>query len=496
MKSSKINNLQQEIIVIGSGVAGLASACRMAAEGNSVLVLESASTYGGKIGEFAKDGFRFDKGPSLFTLPEVLDELFLDCGKNPRDYYNYLQLPIVTKYFFPDGSEVNAYANLDAFKKELVDKLDEKADKLDAFFSQIEKVYEFVYPVFLANPLKEFYKNIKGSWWDNLKILLKMEAHRSLHASNSAWFEHEKTVQLFDRFATYNGSNPYKAPATLNVIPHLEHQLGAYYVQGGMRKVVDSLFNLALDLGVRFEFNQSVEKIAIKNGMATGVDTKNQQYQGRKVFCNMDVNTAYPKLLAEQKQPRLTLKQEKSTSALVFYWGMQITDSPLDVHNVIFSGDYKEEFACLEKGELSDDPTVYIYISSKVDGKDAPANHENWFVMINVPPDSGQDWTSLKEKARKNILKKLAHQLGNSLEDKILFEEILDPVKIEKETSSFGGALYGNSSNNMFAAFLRHPHRNNQIKNLFFVGGSTHPGGGIPLCLLSAKIAVNGSKKE
>jgi phytoene dehydrogenase-like protein len=263
-----------------------------------------------------------------------------------------------------------------------------------------------------------------------------------------------------------------------------------------MRKVVDSLFNLALDLGVRFEFNQSVENIAIKNGVATGVDTKIQQYQGSKVFCNMDVNMAYPKLLAEQKQPRLTLKQEKSTSALVFYWGMQITDSPLDVHNVIFSGDYKEEFACLEKGELSDDPTVYIYISSKVDGKDAPANHENWFVMINVPPDSGQDWTSLKEKARKNILKKLAHQLRDSLEDKILFEEILDPIKIERETSSFGGALYGNSSNNMFAAFLRHPHRNNQIKNLFFVGGSTHPGGGIPLCLLSAKIAVNGSKKE
>lgn len=496
MKSLKTNNPSQELIVIGSGIAGLASACRLAASGQQVLVLESASSHGGKVGEHLEDGFRFDKGPSLFTLPEVLDELFIDCGKNPRDYYEYLQLPVVTKYFYADGSTINAFADLDAFKQELIDNLGESPEQLNTFFNRIEEVYDFVYPIFLANPLKEFYKNINGSWLDTLKILWKMEAYKSLHQSNSSWFKHYKTVQLFDRFATYNGSNPYKAPATLNVIPHLEHKLGAYYVKGGMRKVVDALYRLACDLGVGFEFDSPVDKILVEQGTAVGVRSKNKVYHAGKVFCNMDVNTAYPHLLADQKQAQLTLKQEKSTSALVFYWGMRNTDSPFDVHNVLFSANYKEEFAHLERGELSDDPTVYVYISSKADAKDAPANNENWFAMINVPPDTGQDWEVLKAKARQSIIKRIEKHVDFKVEDRIVLEETLDPIKIARETSSIGGALYGNSSNNMFAAFLRHPHRNNHIDNLFFVGGSTHPGGGIPLCLLSAKIAVNGSENK
>ncbi len=489
MKSSE--TIKHPVVVIGAGIAGLAAACRLARQGEKVILYESAPTFGGKVGEINNKGFRFDKGPSLFTLPEILDELFLDCGKNPRDFYSYYQLPVVTKYIYPDGLQLKAYANLEDFKQELINKLGEKKLDLDRFFKHIQQVYDFVFPIFLENPIREFKKHLKVSWWESFKMLMKIESFKTLDASNQSWFKHNKTVQLFNRFATYNGSNPYRAPATLNVIPHLEHKLGAYYVKGGMRKVVQAMYDLAVDQGVEFRFNSPVSQILIENGAARGVVINNAVVPAKAVFCNMDINKAYPALLPKEPQPKLLLNQEKSTSALVFYWGMNLSETKFDVHNVLFSKDYKYEFDCLSKGEVSDDPTVYVYISSKADSGDAPKGKENWFVMINVPPNKGQNWPGIIETARKNILDKLNHHFDEDVSAFIEMEEVLDPIKIEQFTSSYQGALYGNSSNSMFSAFLRHPHQNKKLKSLFFVGGSTHPGGGIPLCLLSAKIATH-----
>ena len=476
-------------LVIGSGVAGLASACRLANAAYEVHVFEASASYGGKLGELKKEGFRFDKGPSLFTLPEVLDELFISCGQNPRDYYTYRQLPLITKYFFPDGEILNAYADLAAFQKELVDKLGEDPKQLQAFFTHIAEVYNYVSPIFLENPVKEFYKAIKGAWLDSLKMSFKIDAFKTLAQSNKQWFQHEKTSLIFNRFATYNGSNPYKAPATLNVIPHLEHNLGAYYVDGGMRTVANALYELAGHLGVKFHFNQAVEEIVVENCTARGIKVAGQVIEADELVCNMDINLAYPKLLPKQQAPKLYLKQEKSSSALVFYWSISKLLPQLDVHNILFSEDYKAEFDAIQEGKVYHDPTVYIYSSCRVDKKDAPENMENCFVMINVPHDSGQDWETITRQARKDIQLKINKVLKVNIEELILHEEILDPRKIERKTSSIGGALYGNSSNNIFAAFLRHPHQNKAIKNLHFVGGSVHPGGGIPLCLLSSKIA-------
>lgn len=478
-------------IVIGSGVAGLASACRLAKAGYDVQVFEANSTYGGKLAEFRQEGFRFDKGPSLFTLPAILDELFHYCGENPRDYFNYRQLPLITKYFFPDGEVINAYAKLNDFQEELVLKLGENPQKLDAFFKHVEAVYNYVSPVFLENPIREFYKNIQGNLLDAVKMSFKVDAFKSLARSNKEWFAHDKTQLIFNRFATYNGSNPFKAPATLNVIPHLEHNLGAYYVDGGMRAVANALYRLACKMGVRFYFNSPVRGIEVNKGQALGVYIADRFFEAQQLICNMDINLAYPKLLVNQKAPKIYLKQEKSSSALVFYWSMNFQMEKLDVHNILFSKDYKGEFDMLQQGKLASDPTVYIYVSSKVEASDAPIGKENWFVMINVPHDSGQDWEQLITKARIDIKHKLNTVLQTKIDDFILHEEVLHPQQIEHETSSIGGALYGNSSNNIFAAFLRHPHQNKNIKHLSFVGGSVHPGGGIPLCLLSAKIACN-----
>jgi phytoene dehydrogenase-like protein len=205
----------------------------------------------------------------------------------------------------------------------------------------------------------------------------------------------------------------------------------------------------------------------------------------------MDVWFTYHKLLRHYPHihPQKTLKQERSSSALVFYWGISKQFSQLDLHNIFFSENYKAEFDHIwQQKDIYHDPTVYLNISSKLNPDDAPAGCENWFVMINVPANSGQDWGKLIADARKNIIQKLSRNLGEDIRQYIISETILDPPGIERQTLSYQGSIYGTSSNSRFAAFLRHPNQSAKVKNLYFCGGSVHPGGGIPLCLLSAKI--------
>jgi diapolycopene oxygenase len=209
------------------------------------------------------------------------------------------------------------------------------------------------------------------------------------------------------------------------------------------------------------------------------------------VVSNMDVVPTYRRLLPGQAEPRRILEQPRSTSALIFYWGMGRRFHQLDLHNILFSADYPGEFRHLSQTRtLTDDPTVYLYLSCRSEPGDAPPDGENWFAMINAPHDAGQDWDELCKQARRRILAKVESVLGEPVEPHIRSEFRLDPRGIEARTSSYLGALYGNSSDNPMAAFLRHPNFSRQIAGLYFCGGSVHPGGGIPLCLLSARITA------
>jgi phytoene dehydrogenase-like protein len=206
----------------------------------------------------------------------------------------------------------------------------------------------------------------------------------------------------------------------------------------------------------------------------------------------MDVFPTYKNLLKGIKIPRKKLNQERSSSAVIFYWGINRKFEQLDLHNIFFSQDYKAEFdAIFNKKIIGDDFTVYVNITSKNVPTDAPKDAENWFVMINTPADYGQDWEKIKERLREKTIVKLNRMLNVDLNDLIQEEEVLTPPMIQDKTSSHLGALYGSSSNDKMAAFLRHPNFSSSIKNLYFCGGSVHPGGGIPLCLLSAKIATD-----
>ena len=330
--------------------------------------------------------------------------------------------------------------------------------------------------------------------WDTLRSvfkLFKIDAMRTMHMANKSFFDDKRLVQYFDRYATYNGSNPYGAPATLNVIPHLEQEYGAWFPEGGMHSITNSLVSLAGSLGVKFNYNSPVSEIVIEKKKAIGIQVNGSIVAGSIIISNMDVWFTYKKLLKNYPalKPKRILNQERSSSALIFYWGISKEFKELDLHNIFFSADYEDEFWHIwQEKNISDDATVYLNISSKYNAADAPAGHENWFVMINVPANTGQDWDAMIDKAREDIQKKLARLLNEDIAPLITSETILDPRSIEGNTSSYQGSLYGNSSNGRFAAFLRHANRSSQFKNLYFCGGSVHPGGGIPLALLSAKI--------
>lgn len=477
-----------KIGIIGAGIAGLASAVRMASRGYAVEVFEANTYPGGKLSEFRVGDYRFDAGPSLFTMPMYVEELFESTGVDIAGQFEYEKLPIVCNYFWEDDTRLSAFADKDDFAEEVEAKLGVAAEKVHASLADSARKYEATGRIFLEKSLH------KTKTWTNIQVLAAMlkipsfDLFTSMNDVNERYLEHPKLVQLFNRYATYNGSNPYKAPGLLSIIPHFEYGIGAFFPKGGMHSITKAIFDLAKELGVQFHFDTKVQKIETKAGKACAIRTKAGEYPFDQIICNMDVFHAYKQLLPHEKHPTRILNQPKSTSALIFYWGIKGQFPELDVHNIFFSDDYRAEFDHLEAGKILDDPTVYINITSKHAPQDAPEGCENWFTMINVPYNAGQDWDALIAQARENIIAKVSRLLKVDVRSRIQCETILDPRTIESRTQSHLGSLYGTSSNNRMAAFMRHANFSHRIKNLYFCGGSVHPGGGIPLCLLSAKI--------
>lgn len=480
---------QKLAIVIGSGIAGIAAAIRLAVKGYQVEVFEANSYPGGKLSEIRKDGYRFDAGPSLFTLPEQVEELFRLAGKDPKEHFDYQELDVTCHYFWEDGKRIQAWADINRFAEEVETKLGEPADHIRSALKDSSFIYKHLAPLFMHQSLHQL-----RTWTgpDALKSYGKigrLGIFSTMNEANEKLFENPKLVQLFNRYATYNGSDPYQTPATLNIIPHLEFNIGAYFPKKGMHDITLSLYQLSKDLGVNYHFDSKVEEVIVERGKAVGVFANGKRFDANLVANNMDMVNAYKTILKKQKQPKRLLNQPKSSSALIFYWGIKKEFKELDLHNILFSEDYNSEFEHIfKKGTIYQDPTVYINSTSVCKPDDAPTGCMNWFTMINVPNNQGQNWDELIAEARKNILAKINRVLKTDLEPLIEVEEMLDPRLIEIKTSSAQGALYGNSSNNRFAAFLRHANYSSSIKNLYFCGGSVHPGGGIPLALLSAKI--------
>ena len=479
----------KKVIVIGSGIAGLAVSIRLALKGYNVQVFEQNSYPGGKLSSFSIKDYRFDAGPSLFTMPHLVTELFKLAGEDVKNYFEFSKKEIACNYFWQDGTSFTAYGERKKFLKEVEKIFDEPQYNVDQYLKKAKKKYDLTSSLFLEQSLHKLKTFIS---LDTLKALFQLktfELQKSLHQANTQSFSSPHLIQLFDRYATYNGSDPYQTSGIMTLIQHLESAYGTFVPKKGMVSITESLYGLAKRLGVKFSFETVVKEIKVELGVISGIKTKSGSFSSDYVISNMDVFHTYKKLLPNEILPINRLKQERSSSAVIFYWGIKQSFPDLDLHNIFFSKNYKKEFQAIFKDKtVSEDPTIYINITSKEVVGDAPKGCENWFIMINTPADHGQDWTQIVNRLRSHIITNISKRLNVNLKNLIVCEEVLTPPDIESKTQSYMGALYGASSNDTMAAFLRHPNFSNRIKNLYFCGGSVHPGGGIPLCLLSAKI--------
>ena len=487
------------VAVIGSGIAGLSAAIRLSLQGRKVVVFEKNTYTGGKITAFEKQGFRFDMGPSLFTMPQLVEELFELAGKTPKDYFQYHTHDEVCRYFWLDGKCLTLYPSVDRNVEAITTVFGkESGRRVRKYFDDARKKFELTAPFFLESSLHKAKTFLSPRVLKVVSEIPRLGLFSTLDYQNKRYFKEPKLVQLFNRYATYNGSSPYQTPGIMQMISHLEHGMGTHFPVGGMHAISQSLTKLAQELGVQFELSSMVEHILVEENKVQGVMVNGTERMFDLVVCNSDIKHAYHELLPKQvRRPKKTLAQEPSSSALIFYWGIGQTFPEMDLHNIIFSEDYKEEFNHIcSNGPFWKDPTIYIHISNRLEVDDAPKGKDSWFVMVNVPYDQGQDWEDIVRKVRRKLIERISSVLGKDIASLIETEEILTPTQIQQRTSSVGGALYGTSSNERMAAFLRHSNKSSSVKGLYFCGGSAHPGGGVPLCILSGKIAAEWIKED
>lgn len=477
--------------VIGSGIAGLAAAIRIARMGHRVTVFEANKHVGGKVDELHEGGFRWDMGPTILTMPDYLAELFSLCGEDLRDHLSIQRLDGDLQHVFDDGTVIRMHADLDRLADEFASKTTVKRELILRFMERSREKLDLTDEVFLQRTLHRFRNYFDKPSWRGIFNFHKLEAFNTMARSNASFFKDDKVSAIFNQYASYNGSDPYQAPATLNLISHVEVSLGSFFAKGGMHAIIRALHGLAVRQGVSFRFGKPVERIVVERGRAKGIVVAGRQLPFDRVVSNADVLNTFERLMPDVRRPRLTLDQPRSSSVIVFYWGMNRTFDSLRLHNMFLSSDPEQEYAAVfRKGTVSDDPSVYVHVSSKANKNDAPDGHENWYTMVTVPHDSGQDWDALIDRVRSAALRKLGRRLGVDLARHIVCEHVLEPRTIMQRTGSPRGAVFGNSSNGLLAAFLRHPNFSSRVKDLYFCGGSVHPGSSLPLCLLSAKIAA------
>ncbi|NTV65744.1 MAG: phytoene desaturase [Oscillochloris sp.] len=480
--------MNDQTIIVGAGLGGLAAAIRLASAGHSVLILEKNDRPGGKLNLVQAQGYTFDTGPSLLTMPWVIRDLFSAAGQRMEDYLSLEQIEPTCHYMWPDGTTFNAWQRLPQLIQEVERLSPRDVPNLLRFLAYAANIYDAVADNFLLKP------------FDGISELLtprllrdgpKIDSLRSVDAAVRAHFRSPYLRQIFNRYATYNGSSPYLSPATFNVIAYIEFAEGGWYVRGGMYELARALQRLAEDLGVRLRTNAPVAEVLLEHRAACGVRLAGgERLPASRVIVNADPRYAYTHLLPDQQHiaQRLT-RLEPSCSGFVLFLGIDRVYPQLAHHSIFFSDDYPREFqAIFQKGVPAIDPTIYVAATCLSDPQHAPPGHMNLFVLVNAPAlDQRINWQREAAPYRDLVLARLERLGLTNLREHIVYEQCWSPADLQAHYNAAGGAIYGLSSNNPFSAFMRPPLRAPGLRHLYFVGGGTHPGGGIPLVLLSGR---------
>lgn len=479
--------LMKNIVIVGGGLGGLSAAIHLAADGHHVKVFEKNEHFGGKMKSIEIDRYHFDFGPNTITMPQVFLETIRKAGLDPEEYITFEKIEHHTRNAFPDGFVLD-FSSSATFMKNQLKRLDPKgAKRYDEFLNRIESLYQLSH--------KHFLHRTFNSWRDYLspslgRAFLQVRPNQTMHDFFHTYFENPKTIQALDRYATYIGSNPYVAPATFAMIAHLELTDGVYYVPGGNSKIAEVLVKAAKHIGVELHNHSKVKKIITSNGRANSLQLDSgEEVEADEVVINGDLLKAYPDLVAEQDRPSFSNKKvrgyEPSISGFVILAGLEGEINQLHHHHLFFSTNYIKEFTQLQNGEYADDPTIYICTSSKSDLTVSP-DGDNCFILVNAPATS-KDREPIDPKEYKQVIYNKLERFGISIKDKVKVEQIYTPEDIRIDFGAFRGSIYGPAANKKLDAFLRPFNRSQDLENVWFAGGSTHPGGGSPMVILSGR---------
>ena len=484
----------KRIGIIGGGISGLSAALRLSSQGYEVHIFEKEKTCGGKAGQWQSHGFRFDTGPSILTMPAVLEKLFSDAGLSFNERCPLAVLDENCRNYFHDGTVLRAWNDSARFAAEAAKVTGEKLERIESFLRYSERIYRTGASFFLFNSITEPAALFSLNAVKALIGLPLMDPLRNMNTALNHFFRSPNLRQMFGRYATYNGSDPARTPATFNLIAHVEQNPGGFFPVRGMRSIPETIAAAAQEKGVVFHYNEKAEKILHRKKRITGIRTSKGEYQFDAVISAADVLNTYEHLLECPKtfSARYYRSAERSLSAAVFHFGIRGIHPQLGVHTVLFSKDYPAEFCDIfRNSKVPEDPTMYIFISSRIAKDDAPADCENWTVIINAPPDNGQNWNAERLRLRSIIFNKIISRFGFDPEKLLLCESFTSPKDCAHISGNADGNLYGPSSNSRFSAFLRQQNRSRIFKGLYFCGGSAHPGGGVPLAALSGMIAAD-----
>jgi phytoene desaturase len=504
-----------QIAVIGAGVGGMVAAIRLAKAGHDVTVFEKNARVGGKLNVWEPEvqgvgQFRFDTGPHVLTMPWAIRELFEDLGERMEDYLDLVRIDPICRYHFADGTIFDAPADPETAVQRIGTHFPDFPGDVQGFrdfLAHARRIHDVTVEPFLR---QDFSNAIKGiptpKQWKQLFGFLGLAPWKTVHQTVTQYIQNPKLRQIFDLYAFYNGSSPYKASGIFSIIAWVQWGDGTFYLRGGLRTYADALSQLAEKFGVTLQTNASVQKICLDgtagHGKVSGIEIASEGViPFDVVICNADPLTAYQTLIPDAHRPPTftdegLAKLEPSTSAFVMLLGVRGENPPhLSHYNSFLPTNGEAEFdALFESGIPGDDPVIGVTCQSVTEPTCAPPGYTNLFVMTSPPPlGPNFTWTPEATAAyRERILTLLETRCHlPRLRDRIVCEQVWTPETFADRYGAFRGSLYGISSNGWRSAFLRPPNVAKGIRGLYFVGGGTHPGGGLPLVTLSGKIVAD-----
>lgn len=492
-----------DVVIIGSGLGGLAAACTLSARGYSVKIFEKNNWIGGKASVLEDRGYRFDMGPTLLTMPSVLKTIFQEAGQELEQHLELVRLDPQWRAFFSDRSILELSENLNQMKENLREftRVTEDVDNYERFLLEsqslhdISKEYLFWKPV---GGVKDIIDHKTLFQLDTLKSLLAVRPHQSVFECVRSFVKDERTAQMLDHFVKYVGSSPELSPAALCGIAHMQTQEGVWYPLGGTRAIPEALRNLAEKLGAQFITGKRI--VAIKQNESRRVvgvvDHTGKAYPAGAVISNMDSVRTHRELLNGRALSNFEARREyePACSGVVFYLGLKKRYNQLLHHDFVFSQDPHKEFHHIyELGEPAPDPSVYIAAPAISEPGVAPEGGEALYVLVHTPYlRPHHNWKAMLPNYRKVIFDKLARTAGlDDLEKRIEVEHVLTPQDIHDRYQVLNGAIYGLASHGRIHGHFKPINRSPDVPGLYLAGGSAHPGPGIPMALMSGWIAAD-----